>query len=302
MSHLVALPNPGNSNRRRFGRFPIAVPVDVVVLRSGVPSTIPGRSVDVGEGGVSAVLAGEVQAGESIGVSLQLPFVLEPVQAKAVVRHHGPLRCGIQFIAMSPEQLTALRTWARMAQERSGALPVPQWADTENDAGAKNVVRAPAVRTPKQFTARRRVRARKSSAEWRPQLRWLVLLGIATLAALGYWWYTGWSQPDDGTVTASGAPHSVQVPGSIMQQHLLHRVDPEYPADAEKAKVEGLVVLSASIAPDGTVKNVAPVSGAPLLAQAAVNAVRWWRFQPYAVNGQAVPVETTIEIDFQLPK
>lgn len=302
MSHLVALPNPGNSNRRRFGRFPIAVPVDVVVLRSGVPSTIPGRSVDVGEGGVSAVLAGEVQAGESIGVSLQLPFVLEPVQAKAVVRHHGPLRCGIQFIAMSPEQLTALRTWARMAQERSGALPVPQWADTENDAGKKNVVRAPAVRTPKQFTARRRVRARKSSAEWRPQLRWLVLLGIATLAALGYWWYTGWSQPDDGTVTASGAPHSVQVPGSIMQQHLLHRVDPEYPADAEKAKVEGLVVLSASIAPDGTVKNVAPVSGAPLLAQAAVNAVRWWRFQPYAVNGQAVPVETTIEIDFQLPK
>jgi TonB family protein len=301
MSHLVALPNPGNSNRRRFGRFPIAVPVDVVVLRSGVPSTIPGRSVDVGEGGVSAVLAGEVQAGESVGVSLQLPFVLEPVQAKAVVRHHGPLRCGIQFIAMSPEQLTALRTWARMAQERSGPLPIPQVADRETDAGAKNAVRAPAVRTRREFSARRRVRARKSSAEWHPQLRWLVLLGIATLAALGYWWY-GWSQPDDGTVTASGAQHSVKVPGSIMQQHLLHRVDPEYPADAEKAKVEGLVVLNASIAPDGTVKNVAPVSGAPLLAQAAVNAVRWWRFQPYAVDGQAVPVETTIEIDFQLPK
>ena len=88
MSQLVSLPNPGNSNRRRFGRFAVAVPVDVVVLRSGVPSTIPGRSVDVGEGGVSAVLAGELQPGEAIGISLQLPFVLEPVQAKAVVRHH----------------------------------------------------------------------------------------------------------------------------------------------------------------------------------------------------------------------
>src|SRR5678816_2651388 len=91
MSQLISLPNPGNSNRRRFGRFAVAVPVDVVVLRSGVPSTIPGRSVDVGEGGVSAVLAGELQPGEAIGISLQLPFVLEPVQAKAVVRHHGPL-------------------------------------------------------------------------------------------------------------------------------------------------------------------------------------------------------------------
>src|SRR3569832_1563482 len=147
MSQLVALPNPGNSNRRRFGRFPIAVPLDVVVLRSGVPSTIPGRSVDVGEGGVSAVLAGEVQAGESVGVSLQLPFVLEPVQAKAVIRHHGRLRCGIQFIAMSPEQLTALRTWARMAQERLGPLPAPPRDERENAPAAKNALRDQAART-----------------------------------------------------------------------------------------------------------------------------------------------------------
>src|SRR5581483_2818603 len=125
MSSLVSLPSPDNSNRRRFGRFAVAVPVDVV-LRSGVPSTIPGRSVDVGEGGASVVLAGEVVSGESVGVSLQLPFVLEPVQAKAVIRHQGPMRCGIQFIAMSAEQLNALRTWARMAEERSGAPRGPE--------------------------------------------------------------------------------------------------------------------------------------------------------------------------------
>jgi TonB family protein len=296
MSQLVSLPNPGISNRRRFGRFAVAVPVDIVVLRSGVPSTIPGRSIDVGEGGVCAVLAGELQPGEAVGVSLQLPFVLEPVQAKAVVRHHGPLRCGIQFIAMSAEQLTALRTWARMAQERSGASPAPELVEDRSQLRPQI-----AARTAHDLRVKRQSRAKPSSSEWRPQLRWLLLLGIATLAALGYWWYSGWNQID-GVPPPSGEQRVVQVSGNIMQQHLLHRVDPEYPEEAEKAKLEGVVIVSASIAPDGAVKSVSPISGPPLLAQAAVDAVRWWRFQPYQLRGQAVPVETSIEIDFRLPK
>jgi len=104
------------------------------------------------------------------------------------------------------------------------------------------------------------------------------------------------------TASAPTQDRTVQVSGTIMQQHLLHRVDPEYPPDAERAKIEGVVIVRASIAPDGIVKNVIPVSGPPLLAQAAIDAVRWWRFQPYQADGQAVPVDTTIEIDFQLPK
>lgn len=294
MSHLVSLPSPGTSNRRRFGRFAVSVPVDVVVLRSGVPSTIPGRSVEVSEGGVSAVLAGEVQAGESVGVSLQLPFVLEPVQAKAVVRHLGPMRCGIQFIAMSAEQLTALRTWARMAAERSGEYRGPELVSPEARAVPQ-----------RSLSSRVRKRAARTQgwAGWRPQVRWLVLLVIITLAALGWWWYQGWNQLDDKTVTAAPVEQTaVQVPGSVMQQHLLHRVDPEYPAEAEQAHIQGLVVVNASIAPDGTVQRVEPVSGPPVLAQAATEAVRWWRFQPYQVDGNAVPVQTTIEVDFQLPK
>jgi protein TonB len=126
---------------------------------------------------------------------------------------------------------------------------------------------------------------------------------MVTLVALGWLWYHDWNQLEDNTATAaSDESGAVRVPGSVMQQHLLHRVDPEYPAEAEQAHMQGLVVVNASIAPDGTVKRVEPVSGPPLLAQAATDAVRWWRFQPYQVNGQAVPVETTIEVDFQLPK
>jgi TonB family protein len=298
MSQLVSLPNPGNSNRRRYGRFAVAVPVDVVVLRSGVPSTIPGRSVEIGEGGVSAVLAGEVQSGESVGISLQLPFVLEPVQAKAVVRHLGPMRCGIQFIAMSAEQLTALRTWVRMAGEQSGEYRGPGLVHKSPNAPLK----APPTTLYGAKTRTRKHRAERA-ASWRPQLRWFILLLIATLAGLGWWWYRDWDQLEDKTTTAAaGEQSAVQVPGSVMQQHLLHRVDPEYPAEAEQAHLEGLVVVNASIGPDGTVKHVEPVSGPPVLAHAATDAVQWWRFQPYQVNGQAVPVETTIEVDFQLPK
>jgi TonB family protein len=245
---------------------------------------------------VSAVLAGELQPGEAIGISLQLPFVLEPVQAKAVVRHHGPLRCGIQFIAMSAEQLTALRTWARMAQERSGVPPAPELVPTKDDARTKD-----GARTSHAVPVRRRLPS-KHSSDWRPQLRWVLLLAIATIAALGYWWYSGWDQTSGVNATSGVPQRAVQVPGTVMQQHLLHRVDPEYPADAEKARLEGVVIVSASIAPDGAVKSVSPISGHPLLARAAVDAVRWWRFQPYQLEGQAVPVETTIEIDFQLPK
>jgi TonB family protein len=253
--------------------------------------------VDVGEGGVSVVLAGEVEPGESVGISLQLPFVLEPVQAKAVIRHQGPLRCGIQFIAMSAEQLNALRTWARMAEERLG---VPLGPELVAKSHAHNLPRLSRAST--RVRRRNRVPAMESTTAWRPQLRWALLAIVLTLGGL-IWWWSSWNQPEDRTAAAALIQQSVvKVPGSEMQRHLLHRVDPEYPPEAERTRLQGLVVLNVSIAPDGAVKNVAHVSGPPLLALAAKNAVQWWRFQPYQVNGQAVPVETTVEIDFQLPK
>src|SRR5882724_6938239 len=61
--------------RRRIPRYPMAVPVDVTVLRSGLPSSIPGRSLDIGEGGVAAVLAAELQTGDWVAVEFQLPNV-----------------------------------------------------------------------------------------------------------------------------------------------------------------------------------------------------------------------------------
>src|SRR5258708_6759860 len=107
-------PNIGGA-RRRIPRYPVAVPVDVTVLRSGLPSNIPGRSLDIGEGGVAAVLAAELQTGEWVAVEFQLPSVGYSLQTKAVVRHHNQLRCGLEFLELSRDHRYMIPRWPAAA-------------------------------------------------------------------------------------------------------------------------------------------------------------------------------------------
>ena len=82
---------------------------------------------------------------------------------------------------------------------------------------------------------------------------------------------------------------------------LLHRVDPEYPEAAKSQHIEGPVVLDAQVLGDGTVGNIAIVAGDPLLAQAATQAVKQWKYQPYIVDGRAVERQERITVKFSLP-
>jgi protein TonB len=66
--------------------------------------------------------------------------------------------------------------------------------------------------------------------------------------------------------------------------------------------VQGLVVLDAVVDESGVVTQTKVVSGPPVLAAAAVDAVRWWHYDPYLVSGQPAAVETTITVNFQLPR
>ena len=66
--------------------------------------------------------------------------------------------------------------------------------------------------------------------------------------------------------------------------------------------MQGTVVLSAVIGKDGSVESVKVVSGHPLLTQAAVDAVRRWRYKPYYLNGEAVQAETEIKVKFSPPQ
>src|SRR5438309_2608961 len=118
-------PSDLTAARRLIPRYPIAVPVDVTVLRSGLPNSIPGRSLDIGEGGVAAVLAAEVQPGEWVAVEFQLPNAGQSLQTKAVVRHHNQLRCGLEFLGLSRDQRYMIRRWAAGAHLEQSALESP---------------------------------------------------------------------------------------------------------------------------------------------------------------------------------
>ena len=84
------------------------------------------------------------------------------------------------------------------------------------------------------------------------------------------------------------------------EANLLHRVQPTYPPIARLARVQGTVELRAIISKTGTVENLVVVSGHPMLAAAAVAAVRQWRYRPYLLNHQPIEVETEITVNFLL--
>jgi len=81
---------------------------------------------------------------------------------------------------------------------------------------------------------------------------------------------------------------------------LVQKIVPAYPSLARQAHVKGSVVLEATISKDGAIENLRAVSGHPLLIPAAIDAVKQWRYKPYVLNGQAVPVNTQITVNFSL--
>jgi protein TonB len=82
---------------------------------------------------------------------------------------------------------------------------------------------------------------------------------------------------------------------------LTHKVDPIYPSEARIQRVEGAVILDALVGEDGNVHEVQVTSGQPLLAKAAAQAVRQWRYQPFQLNGKPVSIHNQITIQFKLP-
>jgi TonB family protein len=83
---------------------------------------------------------------------------------------------------------------------------------------------------------------------------------------------------------------------------LVHNVEPSYPREAAAQKIQGPVVLQATIARDGTVEDLKIVRGYFVLSRAAIAAVKQWRFKPYMQNGRAAEVRTTITVNFGRPQ
>jgi periplasmic protein TonB len=92
----------------------------------------------------------------------------------------------------------------------------------------------------------------------------------------------------------------LRVGGNVQAARIVNRVQPVYPPLARQTRISGTVRLHAIIGKDGTVQQLEVLSGHPLLQQAALDAVRQWRYQPTLLNGDPVDVDTTIDVIFSL--
>lgn len=96
------------------------------------------------------------------------------------------------------------------------------------------------------------------------------------------------------------APRMIRRSEGVESGMLIHRVEPLYPPLARAARISGTVELRAVIGRDGRVRSIEVLSGNPLLARAAIDAVWQWRYRPASLDGEAVEVETRITVNFVL--
>ncbi len=102
------------------------------------------------------------------------------------------------------------------------------------------------------------------------------------------------------SVPKVATPQRVRVSQGVTQGLLVRRVQPTYPPLARQARIQGSVLLQAEISKDGTIQNLRLISGHPMLAPAAIDAVKQWKYKPYYLNGEPVEVETQITVNFSL--
>jgi len=108
------------------------------------------------------------------------------------------------------------------------------------------------------------------------------------------------SAANTAVVPKMATPTRIRVSSGVTEGMLLHKVTPSYPPLAKQARIQGHVILAAVINKQGQVEGLRLVSGHPMLAPYAIEAVKQWRYKPYFLNGEPVEVETTIDVIFSL--
>jgi len=328
-------------SRRTVPRFVVQAPLDVTVLRSGIPDTVPGRSVNLGERGIAAMMAGELMPGETVGVEVRLPQIADPFRTRAMVRYQDKLRCGLEFVGLSAEQRASIRDWAKdakaldpevhlnavagIAQVVESALESRQKITGDRSESAakesrdKITAKAPVkwgIKPPEAGTAENKEKNTVTSGvasssplvsaqpKKRRGVSWIIFLVVAAIALAVFWWRwnRGWQELESGLKTAQTAAAEkpqAQVPAEVMEKLLIHRVEPKYPAEARQTRLEGIIALDIVVGRDGSVVSTRALNGPEVLARAATDALRWWKFEPYRVNGEPEVVETTVAVEFK---
>jgi TonB family protein len=296
---MSAVPSPAFSQtfRRAFPRHPISVAVDLTALRCGVPESLPGRCTDISESGLGAVVAGELFPGQQVAIELRLPHVGMPVRARALVRYQSQLHCGLELIGLSRDQREMIRYWLYQPAKNPvfSKLSTEEEGDKTEEESAAEVLARSALTS--ELAAEASTLPRQTIRLGR-RATYLLAISILALTALGWWqWQRSWRELESQTQVPNGGLH---VSAETMGPRIVTKVDPIYPEVARRLGTQGLVVLDAVIAPDGSVKKLRPVSGPDVLVQSATAAVGSWKFEPYLSSGKPVEVETTIAVEFRL--
>jgi TonB family protein len=264
-------------------------PLCVIVSRSGVTDTVPGRAVNVCERGIAAVLAGELMPGESVAVEVRISPATEPLRTQATVRYQDKLCCGLEFTAISTEQRSAIRSWVREAKSefRVTSISVLSQKERTDEIGEKRS--GPSGPPPPR-------RHRRSG--------WLIAVVVIAVAAGIFWWKwnRGWRELESGlrgSERFAAERPQVQVPAEVMEKLLVHRVEPVYPAEARKENLHGVLAVDIVVDRDGSVISMRALNGPEVLSRAAMDALRWWKFEPYRLNGEPAVVETTVAVEFK---
>jgi protein TonB len=96
------------------------------------------------------------------------------------------------------------------------------------------------------------------------------------------------------------SPKRIRVSQGVTKGLLIQKIEPKYPPLAQGARIAGQVLLRAIIGKDGDIKELELLSGHPMLAPAAIAAVRQWHYRPFLLNGEPIEVETTVIVTFQI--
>jgi protein TonB len=191
------------------------------------------------------------------------------------------------------------------APEEAPALTAPQSKVSSHHVAKATsapaaVEKAPATETTPEAI----VVSNQPSHRTKPAPQQVAAVSAPSLVAV-----TGVSSDKAIPEIVSSAPANLPLPSGqafkvsqgVTQGLLVHRVQPVFPRQALQTHRDGAVQLQANISADGNVTAVKVLSGDSVLAHAATDAVKQWKYKPYLLNGQPIAIETQITVNFKLP-
>lgn len=206
---------------------------------------------------------------------------------------------GSTVVTATPASPAPAGTTPESAAGNTASKPSAAIAKEEDITAAASAKPAPAVKSPEPFIVKTET---PKAAQPKPPVEEAV-----APPELGPMDSGSSSQAISGLVTSTPVnvpqqpPQMVKVSQGVSQGLLLKRVQPVYPAQAMQIRIQGAVQLQAVISKEGNITNVKVLSGDSILARAAVEAVRQWKYKPYYLNGDPVEIQTQITVNFKLP-